>query len=231
MEAIRRRWFPARSSELLHWTCDPAGQARSSHGTQSAVQVLHDFGIYPRVIPDANTPTKRDFAIQTVSGYLARRRPNGSPVCAIDPRFLVLTGSEQRRDPVLVDGFEVGYVWDDDHAYHGTQYANLRRPKKDGWYDHAFNGVEYAVIAFAPPDPAAEVGLFRNRAAVADAERVLRAHGTTADVHAVGEQVVAWRLERERVQAERRALREAQRDPDEEYDEGRSRPRRRRVRF
>ena len=161
VEQVRHEWFPQLNPALLQWTCDPAGQARSAHGTVNAVQVLRDFGIYPRVIADANTPPKCDFEIQTVNGYLARRRQNGAPMCAIDPRFVIVNAQGQRRrDPVLVDSVEVSCVWDDYHAYQGTQYANLRRPKKDDWYEHPFNTLEYGVFACAPPDPRLRSGCF-----------------------------------------------------------------------
>lgn len=219
VEEIRKEWFPEVQDSMLWWTCDPAGDVANSHGTRSAVEILRGFGIMPRVQPDANTPPKRHFAIQTTGGYLRRRFPDGSPVFGMNRRFLLINErGERKADPVVLDAFSVGYVWDDDHAYGGTQYSNLRRPKKDGWYEHAMNTIEYGVLAFAPPDAAELSGHVRSKDAERRARQLLRVQGIDdaeeQDVAKLGKQILAARRADEQRKAEARALKLAQRDTD-----------------
>ena len=51
--------------------------------------------------------------------------------------------------PVLVDGFEAGYVWDTQSTT-STSNPNTRRPLKDGFYDHGQNCLEYILLAYGP---------------------------------------------------------------------------------
>ena len=48
-----------------------------------------------------------------------------------------------------MDGFETGYVWDA-KSTKGTVNPNMRRPLKDGYYDHGQNCVEYIAQMFGP---------------------------------------------------------------------------------
>lgn len=223
VEAVRGEWFPTVAPSMLWWTCDPAGDSPNSHGSKTGVQILHGFGIIPRIEPDANTPPKRTFAIQAMSGYLRRRHYDGKPVCRINRRFyLVNEHGDRTTDAVIVDGFSVGYVWDDDHAYQGTQYANLRRPKKDGWFEHPFNTLEYGMIAFAPPDAAEKAGIIQSADAERRARQLLRERGRDdadeVEVRKMAGLLVRSRQEQEQERADLRALRAAQRDRDP-YDE------------
>jgi hypothetical protein len=140
---------------------DPAGATKNSQGTnRSAVTVLRDYGIHVETEPNANNPERRNYAIQTVSGYMRRSLPNGEPCFLVSDRFyrISLTDGVQERS-FLVDGFESGYVWGA-LSIANTASPNTRRPAKDGVYDHSQNTVEYAVLKFAPPDAAAAAGVF-----------------------------------------------------------------------
>jgi hypothetical protein len=43
-------------------------------------------------------------------------------------------------------------VWDE-RVYATTLSPNTRRPKKDGFYDHGMNTLEYMVLAYGPAQP------------------------------------------------------------------------------
>ena len=87
-------------------------------------------------------------AIQTVAGYMRRLTPQG-PAFRVTPQFVVVTKRGSTSTPVLVDGFEAGYVWDS-KSTKGTTNPNTRRPLKDGYYDHGQNCVEYIAQMFGP---------------------------------------------------------------------------------
>ena len=87
-------------------------------------------------------------AIQTVAGYMRRLTPQGAAF-QVTPQFVVVTKRGSTSTPVLVDGFEAGYVWDA-KSTKGTTNPNTRRPLKDGYYDHGQNCVEYIALIFGP---------------------------------------------------------------------------------
>jgi len=143
---VRNQWFG--SGLVIQSTGDPAGDAASSQGvSRSAVDVLRTFGIRLETIPGANHPDRRNTAIQTLAGYM-RRLTSLGPAFQIHPRFLVIGRDYQRTTPVLVDGFEAGYVWDTKQV--ATTAGSTRRPKKDGYYDHSQNCCEYLALMFGP---------------------------------------------------------------------------------
>jgi len=143
----RAQWFP-RLLEVRS-TGDPAGESFSPHGVAtSAADVLRKHGVDLRLYPSANRVDRRDVAIQTVAGYMRRLTPQG-PAFRVTPQFVVVTKRGATPPPVLVDGFEAGYVWDIKSTA-GTTNPNTRRPLKDGYYDHAQNCVEYIVLTFGP---------------------------------------------------------------------------------
>ena len=53
----------------------------------------------------------------------------------------------------LADGFEAGYVWDEHFVSVGSK--QIRKPKKDGWFEHGQNCHEYLELNFglAPYKP------------------------------------------------------------------------------
>ena len=143
----RAQWFP-RLLEVLS-TGDPAGESFSPHGVAtSAADVLRKHGVDLRLYPSANHVDRRYVAIQTVAGYMRRLTPQG-PAFRVTPQFVVVTTRGTTAGPVLVDGFEAGYVWDVKSTA-GTTNPNTRRPLKDGYYDHSQNCVEYIVLTFGP---------------------------------------------------------------------------------
>ena len=118
-----RRYFPSSADvepagRYVHVDSvgDPSGGHHNSQGTSlSAESVLSDFGIAMRSQSDANHPERRNFAIRTIAGYMQRTLADGTPCCQVNrDRFLMV--SPERgvySKPVLVDGFELGYVWDE----------------------------------------------------------------------------------------------------------------------
>ena len=233
---LRGEWFPSLDPSMLMWTADPAGAARNSQGSRSGVSILEDFGIYPRLLPDMNTPPRQDYAIQTISGYLERAWYDGSPVFAVDPnRFLIVDKHGDRHaDSMLVDGFEVGFVWDDDRTYGNTSYPHVRPWKRDKVFEHPFVTLLYSVLAFAPPDAAEQAGVLRNSRAIERATEELRAVVTNdpqtgarrsltdteiADALHGRERrrIIEARIENKREKEEWRAVRRAQRDEGETF--------------
>lgn len=118
--------------------CDPAGAQHNSHGLHtSAVDVLHQHGVYPRFIDGANSPTMRDAAIQKISAALVRLHRGRAAV------------QLHSRCRLCIDGLEAGYVWDTRSLAHSVS-PNTRRPRKDGRYDHLQNCLEYTFLNFGP---------------------------------------------------------------------------------
>lgn len=117
--------------------CDPAGADMQGHGLRrTALDVLSDLGVYPRIVKGSNDPARRDFAIQTLARFMARLTKDGAAF-EIHPRCRILS-----------DGFEAGYVWEERDRT-GSVMPNTRRPKKDGYYDHLQNCCEYIMLNFA----------------------------------------------------------------------------------
>src|SRR5262249_31164097 len=180
VQALITEWFPSLNRSMLHWTADPAGAARNPHGSRSAKDILHDFGIVPLFVPDANSPPRTDYAISYLTGFLERSWYDGSPVFALDPKFLLIAKDGTRTcDEVLVDGFELGLVWDDDRAYGATDYPHIRPWKRDKWFEHPFATLFYAALAFGPVDAAEAVGVLRNTGAIKRARKELLERGAT----------------------------------------------------
>jgi hypothetical protein len=147
---IRSQWFPGALE--VKSTGDPAGTAANSQGTKrSAADVLKANGISLQVVPGANHPDRRNTAIQAAAGYMRRLTGQG-PAFAVSPRFVVVGRNYQRPTAVLVDALEAGYVWDE-RSTASSGSPSTRRPKKDGWYDHSMNCLEYIVLKFGPVLP------------------------------------------------------------------------------
>jgi hypothetical protein len=135
--AMRAQLF---GSEREIWTCcDPSGDDTTSHGTKrTAVQVLGEHGIYARYVAGSNRPDKRAFAIQQVAKFMLRLTKEG-PALLLSPRC-----------KTLIDGFTAGYVYSE-HASYSERYGNIRKPLKDGYYDHLQNCVEYLILNYYSP--------------------------------------------------------------------------------
>lgn len=143
VQTLRDSLFPGLM--ILHVCCDPAGADKQGHGIRmTAVDVLnaHLRSLYgaemgARFTTGSNLPEKRDWSIQQISSYLTRLI-QGRPAVLFHPRC-----------EIVIDGFEAGYVFDDRATTSlTTRLPNYRRPKKDGYYDHLQNTVEYAMLNY-----------------------------------------------------------------------------------
>jgi hypothetical protein len=134
-------------------TGDPAGDQNNSQGTNvSAADVLREHGVQLWTIPGANHIDARDRAIQHIAGY-QRRLTKMGPAFMVDPeRWLLFRDDGPVGSTHFVDALEAGYVWDE-RVYATTLSPNTRRPKKDGFYDHGMNTLEYMVLAYGPAQP------------------------------------------------------------------------------
>lgn len=139
--AKRAELFPKITT--LRVCCDPAGAGTQGHGMRmTAVDVLNKHlrqlygpSVGAQFKADSNRPERREWCIQQISGYMSRiieRRP----ALLIHPRCAI-----------LVDGFEAGYVFDD-RKFVNSALPNVRKAKKDGYYDHLQNTAEYTMLNF-----------------------------------------------------------------------------------
>lgn len=152
----RAQWFPS-PIEILE-CCDPAGAADTSHGTAGAVKLLRDKGIRPRFVPDSNSPAVRLSVVERIAALMRKRAADRHEALIVSHSDRWLRVSEQATvvDRFLADGFEAGYVWDAHLVSVGSK--QVRKPKKDGWYEHGQNCAEYLELNFgsAPrPTPVA----------------------------------------------------------------------------
>lgn len=138
--SARQQLFPGLLS--LFVCCDPAG-AQGQGARHTCVEVLNQHlrehygaNMGARYLTNSNRPEQRGWAIQQISGHMTRLI-RGRPAVLIHPRCTV-----------LVDGFEAGYVYDDRATLIGSRLPNYRRPKKDGYYDHLQNTVEYFMLNY-----------------------------------------------------------------------------------
>ena len=143
----RQRWFPGATE--IRECCDPAGAADTSHGTAGAVKTLRERGIRPRYVPDSNSPAVRLAMVERIAAQMRRRAADRSEAFAVnsDPeRWYTISERATTPDRFLADGFEAGYVWDEHMVSVGNK--QVRKPKKDGWYEHGQNCVEYLEANF-----------------------------------------------------------------------------------
>lgn len=141
------QWFPNPIER--RWCCDPAGAADTSHGTSGAVKILREKGIDARYVPDANSPAVRLAAVERMAALMRKRAADRTEAFAInaDPDYwLTVSERGQTLDRFLADGFEAGYVWDEHMVSVGNK--QVRKPKKDGWYEHGQNCAEYLELNF-----------------------------------------------------------------------------------
>jgi hypothetical protein len=168
----RAEWCP--NPLTIYTTGDPAGLDITNQGVSvSKVRdILAEHGVHPIVderMLSANRPEIRYQAIQNQSQQMRRFAFDGKPAFLIHPRAVVLTAKGPQWTTFAVDGYEAGYVWDT-RAVIGMA-AGIRRPKKDGYYDHYQNTEEYATIAFAPAQPTQQSQKKAERAAIRRAQR------------------------------------------------------------
>ncbi len=99
------------------------------------LRLVYGPGVGAVFTTGANRPEKREWCVQQISSYFSRLIL-ARPALCVHPRA-----------EILIDGFEAGYVYDDRTSVN-SRLPNVRRPKKDGFYDHLQNTVEYAVLAY-----------------------------------------------------------------------------------
>ena len=144
----RASWFPGALE--VQTCCDPAGSHASSQGLDhNGVEVLREFGLDPRCVQNANAPNVRLAMVERIASYMRERTPEGEAFgIESDPEHWLLLNAEGTVRPwkFLADGFEAGYVWDQHFVSVGSK--QMRKPKKDGWYEHGQNCVEYMELSF-----------------------------------------------------------------------------------
>ncbi len=143
----RATWFPHPIA--IKECCDPAGAADTSHGTAGAVKTLREKGIRPVYVGDSNSPAVRLAMVERMASQMRKRAADRSEAFVInsDPdRWLTISEQATAPDRFLADGFEAGYVWDE--LLVSVNNKQVRRPKKDGWYEHGQNCAEYLELNF-----------------------------------------------------------------------------------
>lgn len=142
----RAEWFPDPCE--IRECCDPAGASDTSHGTTGALKILRERGIHPRYRDDANSPGVRLAMVERMATQMRGRAADRSEMFQVSngDQWLRISENATLVDRFLADGFEAGYVWDE----HMVSVANkqVRKPKKDGWYEHGQNCAEYLECNF-----------------------------------------------------------------------------------
>lgn len=143
----RAQWFPHPIE--IRECCDPAGASDTSHGTTGALKTLRDKGIKPVYVPDSNSPAIRLAMVERLAARMRKRAADRSEAFVVNADseyWLTISENTTVCDRFLADGFEAGYVWDE----HMVSVANkqVRKPRKDGWYEHGQNCVEYLEANF-----------------------------------------------------------------------------------
>lgn len=142
----RQQWFP--NPVDIRECCDPAGTVDTSHGTHGAYKTLHAKGIHPRSIPDSNSPKTRLAVVERLAAQMRKRAADRQEALIVSDSERWVRVSEQGPvvDRFLADGFEAGYVWDEHMV--SVDNKQVRKPKKDGWYEHGQNCAEYLELNF-----------------------------------------------------------------------------------
>ncbi len=154
-------WFPDAQQT---WCCDPAGTVDTSHGTHGAYKTLQEKGISCRSQPDSNSPATRIAVVERMAAQMRKRTANREEAIVVSngDRWLRISEDATVVDRFVADGFEAGYVWDE----HLVSVANkqVRKPKKDGWFEHGMNCAEYLELNFGmtPKKTAPPNGTFRS---------------------------------------------------------------------
>ena len=153
VQQYRARWFPGALE--VHTCCDPAGSHDNSQGVKlNGVSVLTDLGFSPTYKVDSNSPSIRAATIERLAGYMRRRSPMGEAFGIDTERWLRISPEGVIPMKFLTDGLEVGYVWDQHMVSVGSK--QIRKPKKDGWYEHGQNCLEYLEHNFGGVQPTLE---------------------------------------------------------------------------
>lgn len=145
VQKYRSEWFP--NPVEIRTCCDPAGASDNSHGVRdNGVKVLKSFGFRPQFHPNANAPDVRLAMIERQAAYMRKRTPQGEMFGVNTDHWLRISADNVVVDNFLCAGFEAGYVWDEHWVSVGSK--QMRKPKKDGWYEHGQNCSEYLELNF-----------------------------------------------------------------------------------
>jgi hypothetical protein len=155
--ALRHRaeWFP--EVPYHDECCDPAGTHDNSQGVRNnGLQVLKDLGLNPRYDETSNAPDVRYAMVERIGGLMRKMTPQGWAFSVEKDRskWLLVSQDAVKQWPFLADGLEAGYVWDEHWVSVGSK--QVRKPKKDGWYEHGQNCLEYVELNFGGAQPSAQ---------------------------------------------------------------------------
>ena len=124
----------------------------------NAVMLLREYGVQAIFRENSNAPDVRYATIQRLGAHMLRRTASGEQAFRIsdDPGHWVIVSADgpQEGQFFLADGCEAGYVWDPIAVSVGSKKVN--RPRKDGWYEHAQNNLEYLELNFGADRPTRE---------------------------------------------------------------------------
>ena len=139
------QWFP--DPVEMRWCCDPAGVSNPI-GVDMR-KMLRDHGIVARTVSESNSPAVRVAVLERIAEQMRKRTANRQEAMVVsnnEDRWLRISTQSTLPDRFLADGFEAGYVWDEHMV--SVNNKQVRKPKKDGWYEHGQNCVEYLEINF-----------------------------------------------------------------------------------
>ena len=119
--------------------------------------------------------------IERIAATMRRRSARGEAFAVDDTHWLRVSATAVVPHAFVIDAFEAGYVWDT-HMI-SVSGKPMRRPKKDGWYEHGMNTVEYLEHNFGGVQPS-------------EAERVRHAEavrGWEAPTQVIVDEYELWR--------------------------------------
>ena len=153
IQQYRAAWFPVAIAVMS--CCDPAGAHDNSQGVrQNGIEVLKDHAIAPQWQENSNAPDVRLAMVERHAGYMRKRAANGDEAFGIEAnpeRWLRISPTLTESWRFYADGCEAGYVWDEHMVSVGSK--QIRKPKKDGWYEHGQNVAEYLELNFGGAQP------------------------------------------------------------------------------
>ena len=145
----RVQWFPDPLE--IASCCDPAGTVANSQGTQTAIDLLRGYGIFPRTVETSNHPRIRVACIDALKDAMRRRSALGE-ACQVHPdRWLVIDQTSAVQRPFVPNAFEGGYTESPHRVTVGRKLMTV--PLKDGFYEHGMNCIEYLQANFGTTQP------------------------------------------------------------------------------
>lgn len=174
-------WFPELPMGV-QMCCDPAGSHQNSQGNRfTGVDIVRRFGYTPMWRANANAPDVRAATIESLGSHMRRRTPAGEAFqVESDPeRWLLVNLDGPKSEPFLVDALEAGYVWDEHVVSVGNK--QIRKPKKDGWFEHGMNCLEYLELTYGADRPTDEAKAARRARQLARQPTLNVPRGTDMD--------------------------------------------------